>query len=107
MSPSLRTRGFLPHWETDNAIYFVTFRLADSLPRELVLQFYQERQAIENAKQIGTGTAADIARLNKLRAILQKAERCLDSGLGKCYMRDRRIARIVADALRHFEGKRY
>jgi len=107
MSPSLRTRGFLPHWETDNAIYFVTFRLADSLPRELVLQFYQERQAIEKAKQIGTGTTADIARLNKLRAILQKAERCLDSGLGKCHMRDPGIARIVADAIRHFEGERF
>ena len=38
MTSSTRSRGYLPHLETQEAIYFVTFRLADSLPRELVLQ---------------------------------------------------------------------
>src|SRR2546426_7959993 len=51
--------------------------------------------------------AADGVRLQELRALLQKVERCLDSGLGACYMRDFRIAKIVADAIRHFHGKRY
>ncbi|HMD30319.1 MAG TPA: transposase [Candidatus Acidoferrales bacterium] len=107
MPPSVRSRGYLPHWETANAIYFVTFRLADSLPRELVFQLRRERQAIENASQTGTSTAADTARLHKLRTILKKAERCLDDGLGECRMRDPGIAQTVADAIRHFEGKRY
>jgi REP element-mobilizing transposase RayT len=42
-----------------------------------------------------------------MRALLEKAERCLDSGLGKCHMHDPRIANIVADAIRHFRGTRY
>ena len=32
---SLRVRSRrLPHWEVENAVYFVTFRLADSLPKK-------------------------------------------------------------------------
>src|SRR5215469_11835991 len=29
---TIRDRGRLPHWEKDNATYFITFRLSDSLP---------------------------------------------------------------------------
>ena len=104
---TIRSRGYLPHWETDGAIYFVTFRLADSLPRKLAAQLNKERQAIEKAGKAGAATPADAARLEKLRAILRKAERCLDGGLGECHLRDDRVARIVSDALRKFDGKRY
>jgi REP element-mobilizing transposase RayT len=31
-----RSRGYLPHWEADRGIYFVPFRLADSLPLHVV-----------------------------------------------------------------------
>jgi REP element-mobilizing transposase RayT len=97
----------LPHREGGQSIYFVTFRLADSLPGDLLTQLRKERRILEDAKQAGTDVAAERVRLHKLRAILRKAERCLDSGFGRCYMRDFRIARIVADAIRHFHGKRY
>jgi menaquinone-specific isochorismate synthase len=51
--------------------------------------------------------AAGPARATELRSLLRTAERCLDSGLGKCHMRDSRIAKIVADAIQHFRGTRY
>jgi REP element-mobilizing transposase RayT len=102
---AIRSRGYLPHRETEHPIYFVTFRLADSLPRELMARFRTEREA---GKKTATDTAgADRARLCQLRALLRRAERCLDSGLGECHMRDSRIAKIVADAIQHFHGKRY
>jgi REP element-mobilizing transposase RayT len=85
----------------------VTFRLADSLPRQLLAQLQNERRALEKATQASVDVPADQARISQLRAILQKAERCLDSGLGHCYMRDPRVAKIVADAIKHFEGQRY
>jgi len=110
MPASIRSRGYLPHWETANAIYFVTFvtfRLADSLPRALLAELRAEREAIEKAKKAGTDAPADRARLDKLRALLRRAESCLDDGLGRCYMRDSRIAKIVADAVRHFQAKHY
>ncbi len=107
MSSLTRSRGYLPHREGEHPIYFVTFRLADSLPRELLVQLRKEREALEESKQVGNDLAGDRAHLQELRAILRRAERCLDSGLGPCYMCDFRIAKIVADAIRHFHGERY
>jgi REP element-mobilizing transposase RayT len=107
MTSSTRSRGYLPHLEAQQGVYFVTFRLADSLPKELVLQLRKQREAIEGASLAGTAGPGDMVRLRELRALLRKAERCLDGGLGRCYMRDPRIAKIVADAIRHFHGHRY
>ena len=104
---SIRSRGYLPHWESDHATYFVTFRLADSLPRELLDRLRHERDAFDRAEQAGTQVPADRDRARKLRVILQKAEQCLDDGLGQCYLRDPRIAKIVADSIRHFNAQRY
>jgi len=107
IAASVRSRGYLPHWETDNAIYFVTFRLADSLPRKIAVQLSKGRETIEMASRAGTATPADAARLEKLRAILRRVERCLDGGLGECHLHNRRVAQVVVDALCHFDGKRY
>jgi REP element-mobilizing transposase RayT len=107
MTTVTRSRGYLPHLEGENPIYFVTFRLADSLPRELLARLRKERQLLDRANRSGVAGAADRARLAELREILRKAERCLDRGLGKWYMRDHRIARIVAEGLQHFQGQRY
>lgn len=35
-----------PHWEKDGATYFITFRLADSLPKSVLDRIESERQAI-------------------------------------------------------------
>jgi len=107
MTPATRTRGYLPHVEGREAIYFVTFRLADSLPKELVPQLLKERDTIQNARLSDVTTAGDLARLEELRALMKNAERCLDRGHGHCYLRDSRVAYIVAEALRHFHGQRY
>ena len=107
MTPSTRSRGYLPHLESQQSIYFVTFRLADSLPQDLILQLHNERKLLERASVASTTTPGDAARKRELRALLQKAERCLDGGLGRCHMRDPRIARIVANALCHFQDQGY
>src|SRR5947207_15784864 len=36
-------RGYLPHVKREGASYFVTFRLADSLPKEVLLRFLGEK----------------------------------------------------------------
>ena len=107
MTVQTRSRGYLPHLESRNPIYFVTFRLADSLPRELLVQLRAERQTIENAARAVVTVHADETRSLKLKAIIQKAERSLDGGFGSCSMRDSRVAKIVANAIKFFDGKRY
>lgn len=107
MTSSTRSRGYLPHLETQEAIYFVTFRLADSLPAELVLRLRKERETIEKASLAGNTGSGDLSRLRELRALLKKVERCLDRGIGSCHLRDSRVVGIVVEALRHFHCQRY
>lgn len=103
----MRSRGYLPHLEGEHPTYFVTFRLTDSLPRELLVELRKERELLQQAQQAGTQAPADAVRQEKLRALLRKAERWLDQGLGECHMRDPRVGKIVAGAVRHFQGQRY
>ena len=107
MSPTIRSRGYLPHLEGERPIYFVTFRLADSLPSDLLAQLRKERQLLARARHTGTPQAPNCVRIQASRALLRKAEHGLDHGAGQCHMRDPRIAKIVADAIRLFHGKRY
>ncbi|MGC2352137.1 MAG: hypothetical protein WA496_01940, partial [Candidatus Udaeobacter sp.] len=37
------THNRLPHWQQSGAVYFVTFRLADALPEQLLEQWQDER----------------------------------------------------------------
>jgi hypothetical protein len=37
-----RTRGYLPYFVQPKEIYFVTFRLGDSLPTSVLIQFKEE-----------------------------------------------------------------
>jgi hypothetical protein len=39
-----RSRGYLPHIVNSQSTYFVTFRLADSLPTPLLLSWQNELQ---------------------------------------------------------------
>ena len=49
--PTVRSRGKLPHWDEHYAIYFVTFRLADSLPQSVLQKFeFEWRNIIATAK---------------------------------------------------------
>lgn len=38
------TENLLPHWQQKGAMYFITFRLADSIPARLRAQWQEERE---------------------------------------------------------------
>jgi putative transposase len=77
------SRHYLPHFDAQDVIQFVTFRLADSLPAE----------ALQRLK------TAD--RAESLR------HEMLDCGWGACWLRSGPIARLVEDAFLKFDGARY
>ena len=87
----IRNRGYLPHWESEGGIYFVTFRLADSLPQSVLREL--RRRELEKPKGE--------------RNLARKLEDFLDQGTGACIFRQSRFADIVAAALRKFDGTRY
>ena len=106
-SVTIRERGRLPHWEIDAGLYFVTFRLADSLPNTMLEQFRTERESIlAAAAQLGRELSAD-ERKRIARLFSTKIERHLDAGAGSCVLARPNIAGLVADAIRHFDGGRY
>ena len=45
-------RRNLPHWRQDGATYFVTFRLADSVPLDKVRQWRNERNCWYEARSL-------------------------------------------------------
>jgi len=104
---TIRNRGRLPHWEIDSATYFITFRLADSLPSSVLDRIESERNNIVlTAKQLQRDLSP--SERKKLEVLSSKTiERYLDQGRGACHLRNSAIAEIVADAVRHFDDQRY
>ena len=103
----IHDRGRLPHWEKDSATYFITFRLADSLPKSVLDRIASERQSIV---RIAAGLRRELSadehkRIQQLSAPV--IERFLDSGAGAGHFQNSAIAQHVANALQHFEEKRY
>jgi REP element-mobilizing transposase RayT len=102
-----RQGAYLPHWETKGGVYFVTFRLADSLPAEVREQIVAEREDIvRTAEQLGR-PLSDSERDRLLALHTDKIDKWLAQGHGTCHLKDERCAKVVSDALKHFDGDRY
>jgi len=104
---TIRDRGRLPHWEKEGATYFVTFRLADSLPRTVLDRIeFEKRDIVLTANHLDrTLSTSEKKRLTQLTT--RRIEEYLDAGSGDCYLKDPAIAEIVAGALHYFDSKRY
>jgi REP element-mobilizing transposase RayT len=96
----IRRRRNLPHLETDGGIYFVTFRLADSLPRLALLRIY-------NGIHPNPDSNSKTARHLPARRLSPRIEKFLDSGAGACVLARPDIAFVVARSLATFAGTRY
>jgi REP element-mobilizing transposase RayT len=103
----IRQGAYLPHWTRKGGIYFVTFRLGDSLPQCIIKAWQAEREEIvRRAQQQGRPvTAVEQRRLDELFS--EKVEKYLDAGHGACWMNRPDIADLVLGALKHFDGSRY
>jgi len=99
----IHERNF-PHWQQESKSYFVTWRLADSLPVELLSQWRQEANAWLASKASPLPTEDE---LEYHRLFSDRIEKSLDSGLGSCLLKDSRFSQIVENALNHFDGARY
>ena len=103
----IRDRGRLPHWEKESATYFITFRLDDSQPKSVLERIESEPESlVKTAKQVSREISpSEHKRLQKLSTKI--IEQYLDNGSGACHLKHPAIANLVADALRHFDNRRY
>lgn len=104
---TIRSRGRLPHWEAENATYFVTFRLADSLPESVCRRIEWERRDIVATARAMKRSLSRAEEVRLSRMFRWKIEALLDSGVGACWLAQPKIAEIASEALRHFDGVRY
>jgi putative transposase len=89
-------RRNLPHFYFSEGIYFITFRLADSLPSGKVAEI---KAAIESL-----GTNDD----EKFKRLLKKYDDLLDSGLyGNNHLANPEVAEICKHTLHFPDGKEY
>jgi len=94
----------LPHWRQKGVAYFVTFRLADSLPKQKLEQLRMEREEWFR-KHHPPYSKMEQAEYHRLFS--KRVQDWLDAGEGACHLSNIQAAQIVADALRFFDGTRY
>ena len=84
-------RGYLPHFDANGFTQFITFRLADSLPSTIFesLKFKLETKQITEIEYHW------------------QIEKALDVGSGPTFLKNPRVAELVAKAVLKFDGQRY
>ena len=99
----------LPHWRQLGVAYFVTFRLADSIPLTVMAEMQHEADSWRQrfASRTAPMSGSELAEWQEFqRARLRKLERLLDESHGECLFREAPHRQVVTDALHHFEGQR-
>lgn len=105
--------GTLPHWRQDGCTYFVTFRLADSLPHSVVAKLKEKRNQwlirhqinpLSNNWRDELSRLPDEERREYERQMAKALNTELDVGYGSCVLRTPEISAIAASGLEHHHG---
>ena len=107
--PKIYYRRNLPHYQPPDGTFFVTSRLAGSLPQEVVARLRHERDDHEKWLTGITNTAERISRWRDYQSeYFEKFDSLLDGDTaGPLWLRDARIASLVADSLKFYDGTHY
>lgn len=97
-------RGALPHLKQEGSSYFVTFRLAGTLPKETFQELKAEWKGLlpQPPHNLTWRQQTDLFEWYSTRV-----DKYLDRGVGECWLRLPEVAEIVAKALQFHEGLRY
>jgi REP element-mobilizing transposase RayT len=102
--PVAHLNGNLPHWRQDGCTYFVTFRLADSLPQCKLLQWMAERKKWMDSHP-PPHTNEEKKEFDRL--FPTRFQRWLDAGFGSCALADPTIRSFMEQVVIHFDQARY
>lgn len=87
------SRSYVPHLDRIGLLQSITFRMADSLPREVLHRITVELNGIPVHKK-------DAEKRKRIEAYM-------DAGMGCCALRHPRMASVVQESLLQFDGERY
>jgi len=103
-------RRNLPHWQPENAVFFMTIRLKGSLPKEVVLRLQQEHELQrKHFKKQGLSEKELQEELRKSYDLyFGQFDDLLDSGgTGPHWLKADNVAQIWTNALMYFDQERY
>ena len=94
----------VPHWHQPGVYCFVTWRMGDSLPREVLDEWRSERDAWLRQNPEPWTEATELEYFDRFS---RRMDKWLDAGRGSCPFRDPTLARIVGNTLQHFDGQHF
>lgn len=100
----------LPHWQPEGAMFFITFRLANSLPVQVIQELKAQRE--HEQKEI-RAKFSGLSHYDELYKLDKKYFGRFDSWLDRCmeesprWLAEPKIAQIVADEIHRLDGERY
>ena len=107
--------GFLPHWRQKGCTYFVTWRLADSIPESVLLEWKYERAKWLEARGIDIEAANWLQLFKRLsptdrksfeRKFVSRLFSSLDEGHGDCVLRQPSLANVAFSSILYFHNVR-
>jgi len=103
-------RRKLPHWHPEGQMFFITFRLANSLPAQIIQELKEER---EHERQKICVQFSGIQQMDELYKLDKKYFSHFDTWLDRCieesprWLGQEAVARIVADEIHALDRERY
>ena len=99
-------RRNLPHWQPLGVLFFITYRLAGTLPGSVISELEKERQSLQALPRNPKYSEKQWRILNE-KKLFALWDKCLDKDLGVQWLADRRIATIVRENLYYHAGTKY
>ena len=106
MLESLFRRRRLPHWDVEDATYFITACLAGSVPAEGLTRLRRYRDELEHRPRPVTITIEEW-EYRKHKLIFSKFDDIIDADSAVRHLASPAAASEVEKSLRHFAGERY
>lgn len=91
----------LPHWQPDDAEFFVTFRLAGSLPAEAIKKLKKLKEDLGKGVEVESASKYSSSITQKYENLIEGTEN------GPAWLKEKEIAQIVLESLHFFDKKEY
>ncbi|MEN3943295.1 transposase [Prosthecobacter sp. SYSU 5D2] len=98
------TRNHLPHWQQPGVPYFITFRMADSLPVGMLEELEAERLLWQQNHPPPLSPDEEAEYHKRFSA---RVDQWLDQGHGSCVLRQTCYRLKIEESLKFFDGQRY
>lgn len=98
------TRRRLPHWFQSNKLYFVTFRLSDSLPEDVKNEYVNLLDGLIQKYPIPRTyeQQSEVERITR-----NSLDKYLDAGYGSCVLKEDNVRAALVRTLEHNNGVDY